>query len=455
MAIFSRRILQQLINENTQVLPRKQIRKHVGELNRMHSTLTLAAEWEVVLLNAFSKLGKIVHESGPAGTSDLYFEAHDEPKQTFVADITAVSDKGFELRHSFDVLQDELTRRVVERGFNPNHFHLEVQGNARDVQRGRYYRERSDDSNTLLYKGGVKAELYMPGPAKFAEKIFNQEWERFLDELRSSPPYNVYRVYKPQERINIAITFRHQRFGSSSHLAYKQINHLTQNRVYESLEEGCGQLVKAKFNGCLGIIVCDGGYSPFHETPHFSTHPVREVVSYFLKNNSSVGFVLTLLIKGRSLYGSLNEIVAKTYVNGSMSQKDEPVLGILDRIVEFLPQPESDAFNALNHLRGGSPQEGRQNGELTLSSKEIKISARALMELLSGRVTHEQFTKSYDIIPPGSRTPGYTNFFDMRLKAGMLISDVTIERSDTKDDDVITIRLAGPDPAISRFVVPD
>jgi hypothetical protein len=77
------------------------------------------------------------------------------------------------------------------------------------------------------------------------------------------------------------------------------------------------------------------------------------------------------------------------------------------------------------------------------------------MDMLSGRVTHEEFVSRYDTMPPGSRMPGYTNFFDMRLKAGMLISEMLIEKSETKDDDVITIKLAGPDPAISPFAAPD
>ena len=74
------------------------------------------------------------------------------------------------------------------------------------------------------------------------------------------------------------------------------------------------------------------------------------------------------------------------------------------------------------------------------------------MELLSGRMTHEDFMSRYENISSGFRTPGYTNFFDMKLRNGMMISDIKIVPSDTKDDDVISIKWSGPDPAISRFV---
>jgi hypothetical protein len=454
MAIFSRRILQRLINENARILSRNQIKKHVRDLNAMHktTTLTLAPEWEVVLLNAFSKMGRIIHEKDIAGTSDLYFESHHDPKQNFLADITAVSDKGFA---SFDALDSDLRRRVEECGFNPSHFRLDVQGNHPEIQRGHYYMERGDESNTLLYGGAVKAELHMPGAARFEEKIFNADWDKFLDEIRGSSRQRIYRVYKPQERINLTISFNPgQRFGSTSHLAHQQINHLTENRIYEALRDKADQLAKANFAGPLGIIVCDGGYSPFHATPHFSTHPVRDVISYFLKTNPLISFVVTFVIKRASDYRVPIEIIMKIYLNESMSEEDRAILDHIEKACGFLPPPESDAFNALNHLKGGNPQEGRKNGELVMSSNEIRMSARTLMDLLSGRMTHEEFMSRHDDIPSGYRAPGYTNFFDMRLKEGKLISNISIEKSDTKDDDVISIRLRGPDPAISPFVVP-
>lgn len=454
MAIFSRRILQRLLNENGAILSRKQLRKHVDDLNRMHETLTLAPEWEVVLLNAFSKVGKILHESGPAGTSDLYFESRIDPKERFVADITTVSDKGFDTQHAFNELDSELRRRVEERGFNPSHFHLDVQGNHPEIRRGHYYKERSDEEDRLLYKGGVKAELHMPASARFQKEIFNDRWEQFLNNVSSAPPHNVYRVYKPQDRINISISFTPgQRFGSSTHLAYKQISHLTENRVYEALVDKAEQLSRSGFDGPLGIILCDGGYSPFHSTAHFSTHPIREVISYFLRNNPAIGFVATLIIKRNSYQRIPNEITPMIYVNGNMLEESTAVLEYVYEAVDRLPETESDAFNAVNHLKGGNPQEGNKNGELSMSSNEITISARTLMELLSGRMTSQEFTDRYDSIPSGFRAPGYTNFFDMRLKEGKLISDISIEKSITNDDDVITIKLRGPDPAISSFVV--
>src|SRR4030095_8187528 len=152
--------------------------------------------------------------------------------------------------------------------------------------------------------------LHMPATARFQKEIFNDRWEQFLNNLRSSPPYNVYRVYKPKDRINISISFTPgQRFSSSTHLAFKQINHLTENRVYQALSNKAEQLSRSGFGGPLGIILCDGGYSPFHSTAHFSTHTIHEVISFFFRNNPSIRFVVTLIIKQSSYQHAPNEIM--------------------------------------------------------------------------------------------------------------------------------------------------
>lgn len=106
----------------------------------MHRTLSLAFEWEVVLLNAFSKVGRVRHEAsfGSRRTPDLYFESNADSKQCFAADITTISDKGFEDSNPYQVLQDELNNRVEKHGLRPDSFSLSVEGNHHEVHKGRY-----------------------------------------------------------------------------------------------------------------------------------------------------------------------------------------------------------------------------------------------------------------------------------------------------------------------------
>lgn len=172
MAIYSRRILQQLINENTGFLSKKQLKKHVFELNRMHETLSLAFEWEVVLLNAFSKVGKIAHEKNFGGSRepDLYFESLFDPKQRFAADITTLSDKGLEGNNPYEALFNELMKIVREHGLRPDSFSLDVEGN-----------------HSELYRGGPRAKLKLPPPSRFKQVIFNADFNLFLKEVSLAP----------------------------------------------------------------------------------------------------------------------------------------------------------------------------------------------------------------------------------------------------------------------------
>jgi hypothetical protein len=66
MAIFSRRLLQRLINENARFLLPRQTKDHVRRLNNADES-SLDAEWEVVLPNAFGKLGRVTHDPDGRG----------------------------------------------------------------------------------------------------------------------------------------------------------------------------------------------------------------------------------------------------------------------------------------------------------------------------------------------------------------------------------------------------
>ena len=89
-----------------------------------------------------------------------------------------------------------------------------------------------------------------------------------------------------------------------------------------------------------------------------------------------------------------------------------------------------------------------------MTERTAKISSRALLELLSGRITQEKFLSDHHFIPTESRKEA-VNFFDLRLGEGKLINDIRLEKSDTEDDDWIIIQFGEPDPAVSSFEVPN
>jgi hypothetical protein len=165
MAIFCRRTLQRLINENATFLSRKQLVSHVSKLNDGD----LSAEWEVVLLNVFSKVGKVVHEQRFNGKKpDVYLMSHREDV-SFLADIKTVSDEGIELQNPQRHLHERLHDEVVKHGIR-GHWRLDVGG---DLERAR--------------RTGSMVELSLPAIARFDQDIFNSDWAAFVLRIKEQP----------------------------------------------------------------------------------------------------------------------------------------------------------------------------------------------------------------------------------------------------------------------------
>jgi len=465
MAIFGRRTTQRLIDETAPIIKRRQIKKIVDDLNAMPERQTLSPDWELLLLNVFSRIGRVEHEQSFGGNTkpDLFFECRCHPEVRFVADIRTVSDKGFKDANPFGVLFDDLMNRVEKRGLRALSFSLDVGGNYRDIQRGQFFIDPHDETQTIQYKGGIKTRLKMPGQARFAEKIFNEEFEEFLNAIEASPDQRrVLNVLSQSEDIEVKITYDPaQMFAGGGHLEYRRINHLTQNPLYQALEEKASQVIDSQYNGTLGIIICDGGFTPFHSFSHFSTHTVEQVISYFFNNNPRIDFVLTFVLKKESMQaGAPIQIRTTLYSNTDFKPREEEFIECLNEMTEFLPFPRVDAFNALNRGRGKYPNEGgyiaMQNQYYDKSSRRMVISARILLELLAGRMTYEEFAERYGFVEVDPFPPREPNPFRLSLENGALIRDVRFQKgNDDIDDDAVIIELSDEaDPAISPFRYP-
>ena len=119
MAIFSRRILQRMINENAKILTKEQLMKHIRSLNKDDES-SLSTEWEVVLLYVFSKLGKVVHEPDLGGRTrgDLCFTLFTDSNQSFMAEICKVSDAGYEDENPREAFENKLLRIIKKYKLN-------------------------------------------------------------------------------------------------------------------------------------------------------------------------------------------------------------------------------------------------------------------------------------------------------------------------------------------------
>jgi len=416
----------------------------------MPKDLTLAYEWEVVLINSLSKIGKVSYEKDFGGGThpDIYFEAYD-PQSNFVADITTISDKGLKESNPYEILATELYKRVRDQGLSPNLFNIEIG----DIRKG------------VGYKGGPKVKLKMPGRARMSEIIFNAEFEKFicaiLQECRLPHTYII-----DNQDAKVSISYQpDQKFASGHYTSFTVINSLTENTIYQALESKRIQLENTEYEGHLGIILCDGGSSLFRQNSTCGlSYSTDEVINDFLSNNDRIDFIVTFTVKQQNSimgFGCFNNsftILVRFYPGPKFSKKNLGLQDIFEKVIKVLPKPEAEPKNALyflQYLKKKSAYEGRSKyGGMELSAKKIKISARSLLELLAGKVQQKDLFKAHEFIPSSLR-PGQTlNPFDNALKRGELFISASIERLDASDDDWIVFELSGPDPAISPFIVP-
>ena len=439
MAIFSRRILQRLINENIIILFPGQTKRHVDRLNSGWAKERLSdedikerlsAEWEVVLINALSKIGNVVHEKEfnkndkqDNKKSDIYFESLGNPQNSFLVDITAVSDQGLHRNNPIEYLRSELYNKIKNHGLNPNKFSIMVNW-----------------KKPPLYKGSGKIELKLPAKARFDQIIFNDNFFNSLQIISKEPETPLRFTHFKTDDADMIIRYNpNQKYASWSYPSYQEIYKLTENRIFDALNDKLPQLTRTGFPGPLGICLCDAGCDAFNKEANWYTYSIDQVIKRFLSDNEEISFVITFS-------AARNSPLMHLYRGLKFEEIGFNLCKIIKQVYEVLPKPESDPLNVRNFLRGKNSNSGKiwRGWELSYETKstKIKISARTLLELLSGRIDPKDIFERHE------------NPFNFALTKGQLIERVIVEKSDSEDDDRIVFELSDTDPAISKFINP-
>lgn len=127
MSIFSRRTVQDLIEQGSRFLTSQEIASKLRYLEA-GSDETIPTEWELAVLVAFSQLGPVVHEPVTAATRpDLQFTPH-QSSNSLIIDIRTVSDKRLHEENPYELLMEDFRTRL-HKAFpdqSSGNFHLEV-----------------------------------------------------------------------------------------------------------------------------------------------------------------------------------------------------------------------------------------------------------------------------------------------------------------------------------------
>lgn len=438
--VFTKRVIQKIIDENSSFLSDDQIQRHVNALNRVDQE-TVDFEWEVVMLNAFSKIGNVVHEPDFGGASrvDLYFRYRDTQQAEFIADIATVSDRGIEKENRQKDFQNELNRLIRKYELNLDCFSWHIDGAVQGT-----------------YRNG-RMKLKFPEKVNWPE-VFDADFIKFLDDIKLSPGVP-HRFARNSNSVGYSVEYSPNQRGQTGHFpAYTVAYSRTKNPVYNALKRKTDQLKKANYKGIYAIILCDGGCRLLNDVHRgVNNFNLDEVINYFLKNNSSISFVLTFATKEVQSppMGQRKrqfQIIPRFYPNPSHNKTEqEMIFKLIELLPSYFPTPVTTANNAQLFIEHDGQKGISFEGGLTMSGKQIKMSSRALLELLSGQVDAAKFFETHHNFSFGGTE---NNLFKLRAMEGCMFQNMRIEKCEDRDDDWIIFEFGEPDPAISPFRVP-
>ncbi len=434
MAIFSRRILQRMLQANARFLPASATARHVAGLNDA-TPQSIDTGWEVAVLSGLARLGTVLHER-PVKSGrrpDVLFRCR---RGKFVGDITTVSDAGVTQRNPRPLFEREFMRRVRSVGLPGNGFGVRVGSRVEGSGRSR------------------RVVLALPRAAQMRE-VVEREFAAFLSEIGAAPS-QVRQHRRHSELVDVTVTYDPaEPYFTAGYRSYDLPQSLTNNPLYLSLKRKADQL--RGLREATVVFACDGGSmslrSPRAGVETVSTAQI--IARFFSEHRLSAVCTLTIEDRPRLPLQLPQPPVLRSAVYLNPRQRAGSWLqDVLSALAHSLPAPEQRAENALNYLAVASRRRSGTSfwGGYTVTDNTIRLSARSVLELLAGKVTVEEFQRAHGFISwQGRRAVNPPAAF---LSAGRLITASRIERVENEDDDWLVLEFGDPDPAVTPFRIP-
>jgi len=431
MPIFTRRSIQKLLNENREFLTSKHMSVHVDKLNSQNAA-SIATTWEIVLLNALSKIGNVFHERDFGGKTcpDIYFESYDTPP--FIADITALSDDNYDKENPIIYFLEYLNVFFNKVGLTTSGLSLEV-----DSEMVGEYRDR-------------KIKLALPEKNKIPSFI-KKEFLVIREAIKYAPNL-AFRTTIKKDGTLLTVTYNpNSTYSGINHAKYTVLCSLTRNPLYNALKRKAIQLRNSGFEGIMGVFVCDGGCDSLNKGMQSAeAYTQADIIRKVFINNATLSFVMVLSIEE---WGSTWSKYIKGNIYSNPKAKYQASASLFEKVCKiesYFPVPETMPINAKNGM------EFRNNKWLsfyrgfTMCQDEIKISSRMITELLAGILNYEKFDSDQKQGTLDKKNM-IKDFFLRQYFDGKMIENISIEKCQEKDDDWIRFKYGSCDTAVSKF----
>lgn len=439
LLVFSRRDLQQRLDALEANLPSNELKHLAAHLDR-RGARRLPAMWETVWLHALGQLGPFDYEHPlPDGSKpDFRFELpFFGGKLEVVGDITCVSDRGVHEKNPVDLFWKELLRHIRAAKLNPNHFHCQ-------------FGHRTDGEWP-----DIRDALLLPPRSQMAAFVK----QHFVATLRSLAASGAARSEHIIVTDNAHITLNYdtsKEFSGSSHIDYTAFKSPTRNPIFNQLSLKETQLRSAPVDALRVVILCDAGCDAMRKNAHFATLSAADISSRFLRKSTVIDLVVLVGVEARNpLAWHDRQLQLHARIVGAPAapstrrtiEAGSAVQQYLDRALAHLPTPVLDCHNA--SLRTNLPSPGNGTLGIRMSDHKICLSARVVLDLLAGKISSDEFQRTYGWGPGSERNE--PNPFARKLAHGQLITAAQVTSADGADDDWLEFSFGDSDPAAAPF----
>lgn len=448
MPIFPRRQLQLMLDELGPWLTKSNAADLLGRLEKDDPDQSIPAEYELAVGWALSKHTELA--VGPDfGRVPDFLSRGLFPERPAVIEVTALSDDSFSGQPSMNRtanIINQFADTVRKKASKNLHYTFLETSDYRRVplkvplgpftHKSQYFRTR------LTSK---KFELTSEHKSELRKWIAN--W----------PPATPLQI--KGEGTAVVISWKDwvhpftKTFSSMPSEAYS----LTDNLIYERLKEKEKQVASAPVDHLKCIVLGDAGCRLLREPNDFDGTGRRvsgkDIIQQFLAD-SNVDIVCVLTPKRRNENAGWhynNPRLWHTYIFDRF-RRDEGYHDGLVKLSNTLPEPRLHGYQARSWMQQGmlEPQARGQYLPLSYSGGNngvtAKLSARALLELLAGRMDAQAF-KTWI-------TREDRNIFEFWLAKGYSISAIEFESKGAEhDDDYVVIKFA-QDPNASKLRLP-
>lgn len=480
MSVFTRREIQERLNTFSRIVGKRKLNQIVKLLNiegnksnNKRILESLAVTWEVVVVSAFCESGDTKYEMKISNgkTPDFFFCDHGV---SLIGDVVTVSDDQQNKKNPVE----DFSRIIGEiwREFGPKKGSLSWRVESIDLE------PPSAPKSSVTFMGpfhlssrlrpinrGSLTRLLLP-PLDDLSAYLHSKVCPFFKKLSSCPDrpdsLDIDEQYDPETKVRFSIRYTPAGHNfSGSYPSYTTITDIDRHVLWRRLIEKREQFAHATEEFPRILFICDGGCAAlrdssasaseyrFHEVlDHFWRRPeYSEDRGYFSTIEEDISAVVGLSIESswalfrfpnRTEYTLKAQLYLNPYCRFPLDGKSAE---LLNKVVSKIPVPIETPENVLRSV-SSNPTSSRQLGVFTMSAKHVEMSAVALLRILSGELSAEEFCHEYQFD---------FNPFKNALMKFQTIKSVRLEPATNRDDDKIVIEFGTYDAAIGPFRVPD